>query len=553
VLSQGAIQAQSEAAALAWSVHPLRLLEMVVGPFLSADPGSAAGLHISNAIFKEGMYSAWVESLYFGAIGLGLVVVACRRALRSRTGVIFGLTLGLLLLMCLGKYGGLYHLVYSAVPLWRPFRYPEKLVPYLFFGLALAAAYGLAQLDTHSRSRTHAALGFAAGGGVLLLLAALEGLFGVFSRQLLHWLDAGLTDELSQLAHDQLLHRAVFSAALLLLSGFLLVASRRRAQRWALLIAVVFVARLHVNEPFYVLGLPGLVSEPSSFVKDVIDRSGPIRLGKLRVASASSVYVLPPLAGMTYTDLFSASIAASLVPDTTALWNLESSNSYLPGVSGRVFELQQAGDGAHGFSRFDELVGTRFLSLSIPTFENLGAGPNVVVAENELLGQVLLETPTFKPRAYLGRPLCMPDGPASFRHLTSDDYRPSQVVIGCSRQADFPEAPDYGTARILRYAPERIEIAADVKSPAALVLNDAYYSGWTATVDGAPQRILPANYAVRGLLLAPGRHEIVMRYRTPGLIAAVSVSLAAFLLTLIFGLLSLVRSRRAGTRALPTP
>jgi len=86
-----------------------------------------------------------------------------------------------------------------------------------------------------------------------------------------------------------------------------------------------------------------------------------------------------------------------------------------------------------------------------------------------------------------------------------------------------------GEAAIVSYAPERVEIRAQVASYAILVLNDAFYQGWTARVDGSPVAIMPANYAVRGVPLPPGDHTILFTYRTPGLVLGGCLSSLAVL------------------------
>ena len=54
---------------------------------------------------------------------------------------------------------------------------------------------------------------------------------------------------------------------------------------------------------------------------------------------------------------------------------------------------------------------------------------------------------------------------------------------------------------------------ADVKRPAFLVLADAAFPGWEATVDGVPAPVLQANLMFRAVALEPGAHEIVFAYR----------------------------------------
>src|SRR5258708_36784182 len=65
--------------------------------------------------------------------------------------------------------------------------------------------------------------------------------------------------------------------------------------------------------------------------------------------------------------------------------------------------------------------------------------------------------------------------------------------------------------------------------PGAVILNDFYSPGWTASVDGQPARIYRANALVRGVLAQAGRHRIEMRYQLPRLRAGLAVSGASLL------------------------
>lgn len=57
-------------------------------------------------------------------------------------------------------------------------------------------------------------------------------------------------------------------------------------------------------------------------------------------------------------------------------------------------------------------------------------------------------------------------------------------------------------------------LSAEVEAPAAgvVVIVESYHPGWTATVDGQPARVLPANGAFRGVLVEAGRHVVEMRF-----------------------------------------
>jgi hypothetical protein len=68
------------------------------------------------------------------------------------------------------------------------------------------------------------------------------------------------------------------------------------------------------------------------------------------------------------------------------------------------------------------------------------------------------------------------------------------------------------TARVRRYQARQVEIEAEMVAPGLLILSDAHYPGWKVTVDGQPAYLLRANYALRGVFLSTGTHQVVFRF-----------------------------------------
>ena len=87
-----------------------------------------------------------------------------------------------------------------------------------------------------------------------------------------------------------------------------------------------------------------------------------------------------------------------------------------------------------------------------------------------------------------------------------------------------------GTARITDSRPNFVEIETQVPSQGFLALSDVYYSGWKASVDGRPTKILRANAVFRGLPLGPGNHTIQFRFEPRSVYAGAVVTLATLAL-----------------------
>jgi hypothetical protein len=108
------------------------------------------------------------------------------------------------------------------------------------------------------------------------------------------------------------------------------------------------------------------------------------------------------------------------------------------------------------------------------------------------------------------------------------DFDPSQWVVLTGAPVDRRDAVSRFTlhsSRITRYDPEHIVLEVTTDSPGYLVLTDAWYPGWAATVDGQPVEVLRADVYFRALSIGAGEHRVEFRYepRTFQIGAAISV------------------------------
>ncbi len=84
-----------------------------------------------------------------------------------------------------------------------------------------------------------------------------------------------------------------------------------------------------------------------------------------------------------------------------------------------------------------------------------------------------------------------------------------------------------GDVEIVALEPERVVLRTRGGEPAIVVLTDAYFPGWQATVDGEPAALLRANLNFRAVPVPAGEHEIEMRYRPASLRRGLGLALVA--------------------------
>jgi hypothetical protein len=99
-------------------------------------------------------------------------------------------------------------------------------------------------------------------------------------------------------------------------------------------------------------------------------------------------------------------------------------------------------------------------------------------------------------------------------------------------------------ARVTHYAPERVEIEVTVEAPGYLVLTDAWYPGWEATVDGVPVPIYRADLLFRAVAVRAGNHRVVFAFRPMSLRVGAGISLAGLVGLGVVAALALSKARR---------
>jgi hypothetical protein len=70
--------------------------------------------------------------------------------------------------------------------------------------------------------------------------------------------------------------------------------------------------------------------------------------------------------------------------------------------------------------------------------------------------------------------------------------------------------------RVTAFAHARVAVEIDAPAAGILVSNEAWFPGWTATVDGAPTRVFRVNYLLRAVVVPAGHHEVVFRFAPRG-------------------------------------
>jgi hypothetical protein len=131
-------------------------------------------------------------------------------------------------------------------------------------------------------------------------------------------------------------------------------------------------------------------------------------------------------------------------------------------------------------------------------------------------------------------------------HQPGFDPATTVVLEGGQPLDSQPAGAEAGTARVVRYGSNSLEIEADTPTEGYLFLSDAFYPGWTAKIDGQPAAILRADYAFRAVALPAGKHRVTMDFRPGSWFAGLGISAATLLVLVVGAGASLVRRKARG-------
>ena len=507
-----------------WALSPWRLLELVAPGFSAGPPGS----HLLDPVYVRmgstdpATLRAFVPSVFVGAI---VLAVAAAGAWGSRRGRILAASAAVFLWMALGRLAGAEQ-VFRSVPVWGAFRYPEKLVGPFTLCAATLAAFGIDALATRLPPR------LAKGTAILAGVAGSAALSFATSSSAADLLRSAGAGDAAGLAAARLASGLTHAAVALASLALLIAAARRWAavrERFAPCAAGLVLLASLAATPFALhagdrnardeaplLGLSRTdevtrVATPllANWLQSIPERWGPAGLDEADRALAidSRMGAAPYCAGSRMDNV---EPYAGLVPQRLAL--------LFSGLSDRV-----QGGAYRAMRRF----GVTHVVLRDPVNpDELTHGSRAIEGGNRIRsepawGLSVWEVP-HRPWARFATSVV--------RAVSADDAA-SRVIDAAVSDRDEVTVEDFvprstSPGRVLRVVrgTERVVVEAEADGEGLLVVNDTWWPGWRATLDGRPVPIVRADFLVRAVPWPRGRHVLEMSYSPPELAAALWIT-----------------------------
>jgi hypothetical protein len=171
-------------------------------------------------------------------------------------------------------------------------------------------------------------------------------------------------------------------------------------------------------------------------------------------------------------------------------------------------------------------------------------------------GWKIVENVPAYPRAWLVHDAVVQPEQEIFKHMCERDFDAYRTAL-LESPLEAPLQPnakeDLDQVVIRSYDANRIEVEAQARSRALLVMSEMYYPGWKAEVDGATVTIHKVDGALRGIVVPAGNSRVVLHYAPRSVALGASLSLLAFIGVLVFGAVTWLRTKTDHAQAEGAP
>lgn len=135
------------------------------------------------------------------------------------------------------------------------------------------------------------------------------------------------------------------------------------------------------------------------------------------------------------------------------------------------------------------------------------------------------------PRVYLARRVqAFPTAADALDAMAAASFVPGEDATVVGSPVPALDASPHATLSVVEDGAERVVVDVMADGAAFLVVGDAWFPGWRATIDGREAPILRANGFLRGVSLPGGDHRVEMIYAPRSLAVGLAISAASAVL-----------------------
>ena len=511
-------QGLSLAEAQKWSLHPLRLPELLAPGWIGDPTAIGSDRFWGGALFPTGL--PFLLGIYVGGPLLLLALAGIGSRGRGRLPLALGIAALLSLWVALGAHAGLHGWLHQWLPAMDRWRYPEKLLLPMLLATVLLAALGLGRL-TSNTDEPPPAIVPALGAGLAAGCAALALTFGMRAAPALRFVGlfagggAGAPGAAAGLARA-LGHAALATAVAAGLIWAMRSGRVRRPRAALWFVALVAVDLLAANVRLNPTLPPAWYESASPLVRTIreLQPDGRVYVFPRPDRFSLREEVMDPAGTVGFRwDRRSLRFATALPAGVHLAFDLNV-DQVQPAVTAAAARQLAAARSTEDQVRLWRFASTRFVA-SYRELEHPALRAVDAIRGESSHPLLLYEIPETLPRArVVGEARAGASLAADLTAIADGSVDPSRSVLlpGLPASAVLG-TPRYSAARIVREDPVDLQVETAADFDGWLVLADTFYPGWEAEVDGAAAAIEPAYGLFRAVRVPAGAHRVRFRYR----------------------------------------
>jgi hypothetical protein len=517
--------------ATSWSMHPEETASLLVPEF-----GGINENYWGRNYFKLNSEYPGLTVWFLGLLGLF--------AFRGRWFWLWATAGGLSILYGLGAHTPVFRLFYEFAPGIKNFRAPSMMLLWLAASLMLMSGEALRRLTAvggdalpdAARGRILRRMRIAgySAAGVLAFLGLFPDLaYSVWNTlidpsQVMNFARQGVAGSAFALGA---LRAAVLVAILTWAVGTFLLKSRRPAAFGLIALAVTVTDLYWVNSNF-IQGIP---------VERMLRRDAAVDF----LVSDTSRYRVFGLPGAFEGGIIPRYYGIETV-DGFADHEMRHSRRYrgddYQNNPNFMAGLVQTADGSVRGSVFLDMLNVKYLAFRVPN------DPGVKLVLNA----------SMMPRTYFVPHWRAVSDSDAYHGIREPGFDPRRLAFVTAPGISSGGAPPDSAAALVQAAEtlrrhNRQVYVVDAPSKGVLVIADLWFPHWRVNVDGVPAPLLRANFAFRGVMLEPGKHEVEIHYVSPWLRRGWLVSGACLVLVVLFAILGRLGRLGPFSRVGPRP
>jgi hypothetical protein len=141
----------------------------------------------------------------------------------------------------------------------------------------------------------------------------------------------------------------------------------------------------------------------------------------------------------------------------------------------------------------------------------------------------VFELPSPRPAGYFTARAESPTSDSELWETLEADPMGASLQLPPGMESDSEGGGADSPAQLLHRSNNALSFVVAAPSKGWFVVNEAYFPGWVATVDGQPQPIYRVDGWIRGIPVAPGTHRVELRFRPTAWLAVASLGTLTWL------------------------